>query len=133
MTPLASIAMSLGGLTGEREGRAPWRDGFEHLVDPFSIGLVANVARRQGDVLVSVDPESPRESRFSLSVCGLVDVFVEFKAEMKSGAGIVVAVGYGSGTSGIELSSSISWAAEIPPNPSFHAASSVLLASAYHM
>ena len=36
--------------------------GFEHLVDPFTNGLVANVARRQGDVLVGADPETPRES-----------------------------------------------------------------------
>ena len=92
--------------------------GFEHLVDPFSIGLVANVARRQGGVLGVANQESPRESRFSLSVCGLVDVFVEFSTDRKSGAGIVVAFGYGSGTSGIELNSSIRSASEISPNPS---------------
>ena len=107
--------------------------GFEHLVDPFSIGRVANVASRQGDVLVVANPESPRESRFSLSVCGLVDVFVEFNTDRNSGAGIVDVAGYGSGTSGSELNSSISSASEIPPNPSCHAASGVLLGSPYHM
>ena len=117
---------------GRRKAVLPGVLGFEHLVDPFSIGRVANVARRQGDVIVDANPESPRESRFSLSVCGLVDVFVEFNAEWKSGAGIVVAVGYGSGTSGIELNSSISSASEIRPNPSCHAASRVLLGSPYH-
>ena len=74
--------------------RAPWGRGkavlpgvlgFEHFVEPFSIGLVANVARWQGDVLVGANPESPRESRFSLSVWGLVDVIVEFNAHKKSG------------------------------------------------
>ena len=89
--------------------------GFEHLVDPFSIGRVVNVAKSQGTVLLVANPESPRESVFSLSVCGLVDVFVEFNVERKSGAGIVVAFGYGSGTSGIEFNSSISSAAVRPP------------------
>ena len=118
---------------GRRKAVLPGVLGFEHLVDPFSIGRVAKVARRQGDVLVGADPEAPRESRFSLNVCGLVDVFVEFNTERKSGAGIVVVVGYGSGTSGIELNSSISSASEIPPNPSCHTASRVLLGSPYHM
>ena len=68
-----------------------------------------------------------------MSVCGLVDVLIEFNAERKSGAGIVFAVGYGSGTCGIELNSSISSAAVISPNPCCHAASRVLLGSAYHM
>ena len=92
---------------GTRKAVLPRVFGFEHLLDPFSIGRVVNMARRQGDVLVVANPESPRESRFSLILCGLVDVLVEFNAERKSGAGIVVAVGYGSGTSGIELNSSI--------------------------
>ena len=118
---------------GRRKAVLPGVFGFEHLVDPFSIGLVANMARRQGDVLVVPDPESPLESRFSLRVCGLDDVVVEFKTDMKSGAGIVVVVGYRSGTSGSELNSSISSASEIPPNPSCHAASRVLLGSPYHM
>ena len=50
-----------------------------------------------------------------MSVCGLIDVLVEVNADRKSGAGIVVAVGYGSGTSGIDLNRSISSAAEISP------------------
>ena len=90
------------------------------------------VAKRQGDVLVVADPESTRESRFSLSVCAVVDVLVEFNTDRKSEAVIVVAFGYGSGTSGCELNSSISSASEIPPNASCHAASRVLLGSAYH-
>ena len=106
--------------------------GFEHLVDRFSIGLVANMARRQGDVLLVANPESPRESRFRLCVRGLVDVFVEFIADRKCGAGIVVSIGYGSGTSGIELNSSISSASVLSRNPSCHAASRVLLDSPYH-
>ena len=97
---------------GKRKAVLPGVLGFEHLVDSFCIGLVANVSRRLGDVLVVAYPESASESRFSLSVCGLVDVLVEFNAEKKSGAGIVVAVGYGSGTSGIELHSSIR---SVPP------------------
>ena len=61
---------------GRRKAVLPGVLGFEHLVDPFSIRLVANVARWQGDVLVVANPESPRESGCSLSVCCLVDVFV---------------------------------------------------------
>ena len=58
--------------------------GFEHLVDPLSIALLSNVARLQGDLLFVANPESPRESWFSLSVSGLIDLLVEFNAERKS-------------------------------------------------
>ena len=57
--------------------------GFGHLVDPFSIGRGVNVARWQEDVLLVANPESPRESRFSLSICGLVEALGEFNADRK--------------------------------------------------
>ena len=69
----------------------------ENPVDPFSIGRVVHVAILYGDVLIVANPESPRESRFSLSFCGLVDKFIEFDTEWDFGEGIVVAIGYGSG------------------------------------
>ena len=55
------------------------------------------------------------ESMFSLSVCGLFEIVIEFDAEWESTAGIVVAIGYGSRTSVIAFSSSIRSASEIPP------------------
>ena len=72
--------------------------GFEHLVDPFSIGLVANVARWQGVVLIVANPESSRESRFSLSVCGRDVILVELNAEWESWAGKFIPVGYWGGS-----------------------------------
>ena len=130
------------GVNRDEFGRPTWRTGkavllgalgFEHLVDPCSMGRLVNVASRYGDVLVVANPESPREYRFSLSVCGLVDILIEFDTEWESGAGIVVAIGYGSGTSGIVFSSSISSASEIPPNLSCLAPSRVLLCTYYRM
>ena len=65
---------------GKRKAELPGVLGFVHLLEPFSIGFVANVAMRQGDVVVVANPKSPSYSRCSLSVSSLVDVLGEINA-----------------------------------------------------
>ena len=129
--------------------------GCKHLLDSFYIRRVVNVARLYGDILLVAARESAKgfgfslsagglgdilvevnaegESGFSLSVCGLVDILTEDNPEWESWAQIGIAVENGCGSARSECSSPINSASVISPNPSCHAASSVVLCSPYDM
>ena len=75
-------AEALGDAVGvdcDEFGRGPCGSGkavlcCKHLEDSFCIGRVTNLASRYGDVLLVANPESARESGFSLSGGALVDI-----------------------------------------------------------
>ena len=130
------------GLNCDEFGRAAWRSwkavlvevlGCKHLLDSFYIRRVVNVARLYGDILLVAARESAKGFGFSLSAGGLGDILVEVNAEGESGAEIGIAVENGCGSARSECSSPINSASVISPNPSCHAASSVVLCSPYDM